>query len=227
MPDLSPYCFADNSPILLIDKNGENPVIPIYLVYQFGRVVIQVVVSAVVANEVRKIEFNKTQNRSDYKWQEKQRRIARELAIAQRLAIAKMIEEQFGGDPNEPKFNNKSPKGPAIVLLGLALLHNMLNIEEKQLETQEKQNNSYKDEINKLQSKSNLSESDKKKFNNYMNKLSEGQKKSDGLRGAIEVTNGLIKNEELAPVSKCESDATSTEIKVRYIKTEPIKTELK
>lgn len=203
--DMSPYCYAANSPIAMIDAKGRNPIVIGTLIYQGVEIAIAVVASAFVAKEMHDVlmpaihntMLTYTKYSPRYDWQRRQEKAAERFNYAKDIAIKKMIDNHFNHDPDDPKNFNKFEKGLGLTLGGLALLGEVkTQLNEMKNELSQKADKT-KNELETLRAKgTQMTDTDKKKLSNLTKQYDNVNQNLQSVQDAITQTDDLINKEK-------------------------------
>lgn len=216
-PQYTPYSFAANNPIMLIDKDGEVPAIPIgYVIYEGVKITIAVVASAGLAYamssaivrihdipiwEVRKYP-------PGYTHQRREQNAAEAYLRARDLAHQESVRRglgQPGGDGQDPdrykRIGDNVGLGGAIVMAGLELLDMHKNILIGLREKKEKELMQKEQEIRSVEEKMKnqevgLSTSEKTKYELYSKQLPQIREDIQGLKDAEGHVDNLMGREK-------------------------------
>ncbi len=184
-PDVSPYNFAINCPISIIDYKGRNPIVVVYLLYEGALLAIEITASYILIKQVAEnaphsLNANKNPN---YDWQKKQERTAEGGYRAQDIAFKKIW-----ADMKKPEGGPNNPLTGAVIGVWTVKLLMQLHKElERMEEITMKQQETVRDKITTIEAKGeNQTVADKKQLNNLtqqsikldveINDIKEGQK---------------------------------------------------
>jgi RHS repeat-associated protein len=204
-PDMSPYCYAANSPIAMIDAKGRNPYVIGRLIYKGVEIAIAVVATAFVAKEMHDVLMPAIHNTMPtytkyspgYDWQKRQEKAAERFNNAKDIAIKKMIDDHFNQDPEDPKNFNKLGKGLGLTLGGLTLLGEVKKqLNEMKTELSQKADKT-KNEMETIRAKgTEMTDTDKKKLSNLTAQYDNINQNLQAVQDAITQTDDLIAKEK-------------------------------
>jgi RHS repeat-associated protein len=198
-PWITPYSFADNSPILNLDFQGKFPLPVIYLLYEGTVLAIEIVGSyfvfkATVDNMPPILSANRNPG---YDWQRVQDRRAKATSDALKRSFNKMINDNMQTDPNDPKFN-KYGKTTGIVIGVITLYIEMKSqLTDMKAELQQKETKTLS-EITTIAAKgtANLTPVDNKKLAELNKTLNEVRLDLAAVAEVMDQTDELIQKEK-------------------------------